>query len=135
MRRRPPRSTRTDTLFPYTTLFRSTRSWAADWLEGLLAHEGIEPDPGIKDALWSALGSLASAPACERTLSGLCALLQENRLRQALAPHVLGGPHGRLLDAECGSPGEGVVRGNGGASCREGVCQDVEMSVVAGSIK
>src|SRR3546814_17666545 len=28
MIRRPPRSTRTDTLFPYTTLFRSTRrSW------------------------------------------------------------------------------------------------------------
>src|SRR3546814_9472547 len=26
MRRRPPRSTRTDTLFPYTTLFRSDRS-------------------------------------------------------------------------------------------------------------
>src|SRR3546814_8635964 len=25
MRRRPPRSTRTDTLFPYTTLFRSDR--------------------------------------------------------------------------------------------------------------
>src|SRR3546814_4351483 len=28
MRRRPPRSTRTDTLFPYTTLFRST-GWSA----------------------------------------------------------------------------------------------------------
>src|SRR3546814_8514311 len=28
MIRRPPRSTRTDTLFPYTTLFRSTR-WRA----------------------------------------------------------------------------------------------------------
>src|SRR3546814_16673681 len=27
MIRRPPRSTRTDTLFPYTTLFRSDRSW------------------------------------------------------------------------------------------------------------
>src|SRR3546814_4459429 len=26
MRRRPPRSTRTDTLFPYTTLFRSDRN-------------------------------------------------------------------------------------------------------------
>src|SRR3546814_8083047 len=26
MRRRPPRSTRTDTLFPYTTLFRSGRT-------------------------------------------------------------------------------------------------------------
>src|SRR3546814_9733723 len=32
MIRRPPRSTRTDTLFPYTTLFRSTStsSWLAD---------------------------------------------------------------------------------------------------------
>src|SRR3546814_5577925 len=29
MIRRPPRSTRTDTLFPYTTLFRSPRSGAA----------------------------------------------------------------------------------------------------------
>src|SRR3546814_4985776 len=27
MIRRPPRSTRTDTLFPYTTLFRSLRGW------------------------------------------------------------------------------------------------------------
>src|SRR3546814_6543125 len=30
MRRRPPRSTRTDTLFPYTTLFRSDRCRVAD---------------------------------------------------------------------------------------------------------
>src|SRR3546814_10703937 len=29
MRRRPPRSTRTDTLFPYTTLFRSALDFAA----------------------------------------------------------------------------------------------------------
>src|SRR3546814_4956552 len=28
MIRRPPRSTRTDTLFPYTTLFRSSRRWS-----------------------------------------------------------------------------------------------------------
>ncbi|MDH5835352.1 conjugal transfer protein TrbE [Luteimonas kalidii] len=78
----------------------STRSWAAEWLAGLLTHEGIDTDPGVKDAVWSALGSLATAPVEERTLTGLCALLQENRLRQALAPYVLGGPHGRLLDAE-----------------------------------
>src|SRR3546814_21053252 len=30
MIRRPPRSTRTDTLFPYTTLFRSTSSYPQD---------------------------------------------------------------------------------------------------------
>src|SRR3546814_7843379 len=30
MIRRPPRSTRTDTLFPYTTLFRSLDGWAME---------------------------------------------------------------------------------------------------------
>src|SRR3546814_16356729 len=36
MRRRPPRATRTDTLFPYTTLFRSVRSLQQRaFLEGL----------------------------------------------------------------------------------------------------
>src|SRR3546814_2490957 len=29
MIRRPPKSTRTDTLFPYTTLFRSLQDWAS----------------------------------------------------------------------------------------------------------
>src|SRR3546814_20166005 len=32
MIRRPPRSTRTDTLFPYTTLFRSKKSETGDFL-------------------------------------------------------------------------------------------------------
>src|SRR3546814_2451818 len=36
MLRRPPRSTRTDTLFPYTTLFRSRRAGDA------LRHDGEE---------------------------------------------------------------------------------------------
>src|SRR3546814_18574816 len=31
MRRRPPRSKRTDTLFPYTTLFRSLESQVCGW--------------------------------------------------------------------------------------------------------
>src|SRR3546814_17192037 len=35
MFRRPPRSTRTDTLFPYTTLFRSSR-YGIDAVEALL---------------------------------------------------------------------------------------------------
>src|SRR3546814_12567806 len=39
MRRRPPRSTRTDTLFPYTTLFRdgfaaAARAYASDLAQG-----------------------------------------------------------------------------------------------------
>src|SRR3546814_6913339 len=35
MIRRPPRSTRTDTLFPYTTLFRSVRQSGPEALQGL----------------------------------------------------------------------------------------------------
>src|SRR3546814_4994419 len=38
MIRRPPRSTRTDTLFPYTTLFRSARIAAAEQVEERPRH-------------------------------------------------------------------------------------------------
>src|SRR3546814_2556740 len=47
MIRRPPRSTRTDTLFPYTTLFRSPRTLFTNWPRprpmhqtGTAAHAG-----------------------------------------------------------------------------------------------
>src|SRR3546814_10322858 len=44
MIRRPPRSTRTDTLFPYTTLFRSKRV-----MTGLALHpRHLGPDPGSR---------------------------------------------------------------------------------------
>jgi type IV secretion system protein TrbE len=76
------------------------RIWALDWLAGLLAREGVAIDPQAKDHLWSALASLASAPMPERTLTGLAVLLQDQTLKQALMPFCLGGPWGRLLDAE-----------------------------------
>lgn len=87
------------------------RAWAAEWVEGRLVHEGIEVGPAEKDAVWSALNSLASAPVEQRTLTGLSVLLQSNRLRQALAPYVLGGPHGRLLDADRDRLGAADVQG------------------------
>ncbi|HEX8240475.1 MAG TPA: conjugal transfer protein TrbE [Allosphingosinicella sp.] len=75
------------------------RTWAAEWLAALLEHEKVAVTPEVKDALWSALGSLASAPEPERTLTGLSLLLQSNALKAALAPYTLEGPFGRLLDA------------------------------------
>lgn len=76
------------------------RTFAHDWVLGLLTHEGVEVTPEIKDAVWSALSNLAAAPQPERTLTGLTTLLQRNDLRQALQPYTLEGPHGRLLDAD-----------------------------------
>lgn len=74
------------------------RTWAAEWLAGLIAHEKVAVTPDVKDSLWSALLSLASAPAGERTLTGLSLLLQSNAIRAALQPYTLEGPYGQLLD-------------------------------------
>src|SRR3546814_12356243 len=44
MIRRPPRSTRNDTLFPYTTLFRSAQEeYALDHRDALAAQQGALP--------------------------------------------------------------------------------------------
>jgi type IV secretion system protein VirB4 len=76
------------------------RAWAAEWLAALLAGEGVNVDPAAKEHLWSALTSLATAPVAERTLTGLSVLLQSQELKLALSPYLVGGPWGRLLDAE-----------------------------------
>jgi type IV secretion system protein VirB4 len=75
------------------------RAWVAEWIGALLAHEKVPVDPQVKEAVWSALTSLATAPVEERTLTGLSLLLQSAPLRAALAPYTLEGPFGRLLDA------------------------------------
>jgi len=75
------------------------RSWAAEWIGTLLDHEKIALTPEVKETLWSALTSLASAPPAERTLTGLSVLLQSNVLKSALLTYTLEGPFGRLLDA------------------------------------
>ena len=86
------------------------RAWAAEWLAAILASEGVAVDPQAREHIWSALGSLASAPVAERTLTGLAVLLQSQTLKQALAPYCIGGPWGRLLDAETERLGEASVQ-------------------------
>ena len=66
--------------------------------------------PELKEHLWSALTSLASAPISERTITGLSVLLQSNALKQALQPYTVAGPWGRLLDAEAERLGEADVQ-------------------------
>jgi type IV secretion/conjugal transfer VirB4 family ATPase len=88
----------------------SERGWATEWIGTILAREKIEITPEVKDHLWSALTSLASAPMQERTLTGLSVLLQSNSVKRALQPYCLGGPSGRLLDAEFERLGEASVQ-------------------------
>src|SRR3546814_14393703 len=59
--RRPPRSTRTDTLFPYTTLFRSAAAVLAAVQHGQLAAEALQHH----------LGAVLLDPALVGPLAGL----------------------------------------------------------------
>src|SRR3546814_4123324 len=69
MIRRPPISTRTDTLFPYTTLFRSTSLSFNTYtlvIQAVLAEQGIALGwAGLVDDL---LASGTLVPACDATL-------------------------------------------------------------------
>src|SRR3546814_13402545 len=57
MLRRPPRSTRTDTLFPYTTLFRSSRIALCDYRDAEGPYDAIasvEMVEAVGQAYWPA---------------------------------------------------------------------------------
>jgi type IV secretion system protein TrbE len=86
------------------------RAWAAEWVTAILAKEGVTIDPIAKEHVWSALTSLASSPVQERTITGLAVLLQSTALKQALQTYCVGGPSGRLLDAEAEHLGSASVQ-------------------------
>ena len=86
------------------------RAWAAEWMAAILDREGVTVTPEVKELVWSALTSLAGAPVGERTLTGLSVLLQSGALKRALQPYCVGGPWGRLLDAEAERLGEAHVQ-------------------------
>src|SRR3546814_4533490 len=60
MRRRPPRTTRTDTLFPYTTLFRS-EAFRVEPVERIIAGGGLPGDAEGIEAPHLALGGAGAS--------------------------------------------------------------------------
>lgn len=86
------------------------RAWAAGWIGAILARESVAITPEVKEHIWTALTSLSTAPVEERTITGLCVLLQSNNLKQALRPYCVGGAWGRLLDAEYEALGTATVQ-------------------------
>lgn len=82
----------------------SERIWAAEWVYGLLINEHIEITPDVKQVIWEALNAMAHMPGHQRTLTGLSALVQNSKLRQALLTYTVSGPFGHLLDADSEQP-------------------------------
>src|SRR3546814_11770132 len=88
MIRRPPRSTRTDTLFPYTTLFRSLRRDDRG-SQGPRPSECLEAMPkrtDIQSILIIGAGPIVIGQACEFDYSGAqaCKALKEEGYRVIL---------------------------------------------------
>src|SRR3546814_16347263 len=76
MRRRPPRSTRTDTLFPYTTLFRSGHEVPVARLQATASEHLGQDEVGVRAAGIDAVEGVerqqegahvpSSSPECKR---------------------------------------------------------------------
>jgi len=81
------------------------RTWAAEWIETLMALQGVAVTPAHRGAIDHALGLLAASPS--RTLTDLQVKLQDPNLRQALRPYTLKGNFGALLDARSDDLREG----------------------------
>src|SRR3546814_11535822 len=87
MKRRPPRPTRTDTLFPYTTLFRSTGNYR------------------VLDALYTlAFGYPKRAPFFGAELAQLFALAREEQLDIATLKGSYAGAMGWRSEERRGGP-------------------------------
>src|SRR3546814_14611673 len=129
---RPPRSTRTDTLFPYTTRFRSKRSI----VEGS-ARRGCRRGAGAVVALGprEQIGGLQRYILDQRVggadLTDVAAPDRHlDRLRDAGAQRELFDIGGRHFIGFAGNE-----RQIGRASCRERGCEYGEILAVAGSLK
>src|SRR3546814_20505788 len=79
MIRRPPRSTRTDTLFPYTTLFRSRRRQRADGVRG-----AGRPAPGRRRVSWR--HAACATPETPAFVPGVCFAIVTRRGRRTPQP-------------------------------------------------
>src|SRR3546814_15566052 len=105
MIRRPPRSTRTDTLFPYTTLFRNSALHISEGQSVILKLERIDPD---------AHGVLATQdPDVANAWNTADGILHAGG---DIVGHIRNGVTS-IFGIDCGEIGR--------ASCRERVCQYV----------
>src|SRR3546814_17654012 len=114
MTRRPPISTRTDTLFPYTTLFRSKEVLPVDLERGLAEVEAEHPQPADGPAV-ALVHDVEQEPVVRahhvhRLVAGWKELVTQDLERHPVQP----GRRQHPRRTEIGS-----------ASCRERVCQYV----------
>ncbi|GAA4161689.1 conjugal transfer protein TrbE [Shinella granuli] len=74
------------------------RAWAAEWIETLVAMQGVTITPDHRNAISRQIRLMASAPG--RSLSDFVSGVQLREIKDALHHYTVDGPMGQLLDAE-----------------------------------
>ncbi|NMN69845.1 conjugal transfer protein TrbE [Rhizobium sp. 57MFTsu3.2] len=74
------------------------RAWAIEWIEMLVALQGVTVTPDLRNAISRQIGLMATAPG--RSLSDFVSGVQVREIKDALHPYTVDGPMGQLLDAE-----------------------------------
>src|SRR3546814_14933954 len=149
MTRRPPRATRTGTLFPYTTLFRSiswapTSNWFRAWTDAAVAARGLRIDSMTAKGRpqWNSAVLKRQQREGNEVAGRLLELRQAAKQGEFLrswqelvtpASRIHASYNvGRVSTGRLSSSEPNLPQAIGRASCRERVCQDVEISGVAG---
>lgn len=74
------------------------RAWACEWIETLIALQGVSIAPDNRNAISRQIALMASAPG--RSLSDFVSGVQMREIKDALHHYTVDGPMGQLLDAE-----------------------------------
>ncbi len=74
------------------------RAWATEWIEMLVALQGVTITPEYRNAISRQIGLMAESRG--RSLSDFVSGVQMREIKEALHHYTVDGPMGRLLDAE-----------------------------------
>ena len=77
---------------------KSDRAWAMEWVDNLLALNGVDTTPDQRNEI--ALAILNMYQSGSRTLSEFTVTIQDEQIRSALVQYTIDGCMGKLLDAE-----------------------------------
>ncbi len=77
---------------------KGDRAWAMEWIDTILALNGVETSPAQRNEIGNAIMSMHKSGA--RTLSEFTVTIQDEVIREALRQYTIDGMMGHLLDAE-----------------------------------
>lgn len=77
---------------------KGDRAWAMEWIDTILALNGVETTPAQRNAISNAIFSMHDSGA--HTLSEFSVTIQDEAIREAIQQYTVDGTMGHLLDAE-----------------------------------